>query len=314
MIRRRAWCAAVVVAGMLLTSPAHAIVGAGAHWGFDLTLNMDDTRGLGDRMTFDGLNLDMTSVDPDLGTMNQLPVFVERLNWQRTILDFGGKAYVDIIPVIDAIEVSVNFGVWEYEGAMKYPVGGNTGYIESLDANALQNGEYETDSLFLYETQALTLDAFDVAYFGLSGTPYAKFHADLTVRKNIFEMPGPVKLFKIYGGGGLSYHFATPLLTPSLIQDVISNSVEGAGSLSELNQDVFNDEELMKEIVLKLIEGLSEPTLGMHIIAGAAVKFPVIPVGIYADGKFMIPFGDMDPDVDLGGTGLLFNVGLSFGL
>ncbi len=313
MVRRCVWCAAMVAAGMLLSSPAHAIVGAGAHWGFDLSLNMDNTDGLGDRMSFDGLSLDMSSVDPDLGTMNELPIFIERLNWQRTIFDFGGKAYVDIIPVIDAVEVSVNFGVWEYEGALKYPVGGNTEYVESLSSSALQNGEYATDSLFEYASQPMTLEEYDKAFFGLSGTPYAKLHVDFTIRKNIFEMPGPVKLFKIYGGGGLSYHIGTPLLSSSLVEDVLRSSMEGAGDLSAIQGEVFTNEEVMKKIINELV-AIAEPVVGMHIVAGAAVKVPVIPIGVYADGKFMIPFGELDPEVDLGGTGLLFNVGLSFGL
>jgi len=42
------------------------------------------------------------------------------------------------------------------------------------------------------------------------------------------------------------------------------------------------------------------------------IKIPVLPVGLYVDGKYIIPFGDMDKKVDIGGTGLSLNTGIAF--
>jgi len=52
----------------------------------------------------------------------------------------------------------------------------------------------------------------------------------------------------------------------------------------------------------------------MHFDLGASVKVPIIPLGVYVDGKFMIPFGQMDENVDIGGYGLLLNFGLSLSI
>jgi hypothetical protein len=53
------------------------------------------------------------------------------------------------------------------------------------------------------------------------------------------------------------------------------------------------------------------PHWGCHIDLGVMLKLPVIPLGFYVDGKFMIPFGKMDKNVDIGGLGLLVNSGVS---
>ena len=41
------------------------------------------------------------------------------------------------------------------------------------------------------------------------------------------------------------------------------------------------------------------------------IKIPVIPLGFYVDGRFLIPFDNMDPNVDLGGFGIVLNSGVS---
>jgi hypothetical protein len=66
----------------------------------------------------------------------------------------------------------------------------------------------------------------------------------------------------------------------------------------------------MKTVLEEIIAGLSEPKFGIHFVLGTQVKIPVIPVAFYADGKLMIPFGDMDPHVDLNGYGFLANLGI----
>jgi hypothetical protein len=80
------------------------------------------------------------------------------------------------------------------------------------------------------------------------------------------------------------------------IQNVISNPVD------------------MKKVLEKIISDLMTPHMGMHLDVGVMLKLPVVPVGFYVDGKYMIMFGELDKNVKLGGNGLLLNGGITVGL
>ena len=53
------------------------------------------------------------------------------------------------------------------------------------------------------------------------------------------------------------------------------------------------------------------PHYGCQVLAGVMVKIPVIPIGVYAEGKYMIPFGPYDKDANITGFGFLVNVGIA---
>jgi hypothetical protein len=79
-------------------------------------------------------------------------------------MNFGGKFFVDIIPVIDALELSFNMGVWEYEAGLTYPV---------LSGTTLST-----------TTRSLSVDSQGIdSRWGIHNIPYAKMHFDLTIRK-----------------------------------------------------------------------------------------------------------------------------------
>ncbi len=305
-----------LMVALMSASPSFGLAGVGVHYGVsDLTLNMNDTPLPGEMLFFEQLQFNATVQNAGQISVDSLPISVLRSGFEPTWLNLGGKAYIDVIPFLDAVEVSANFGVWQYEGTVRYPTTLNETYVQA-NATEISSGNYEKDSLFLYEETALTLKEFGVDYLGFNKTPYAKLHFDLSFRKNIVKLP--MKVLRIYAGGGLSAHFATPVLSSGMVEQVVQSSIENidenADLLQELNQGVFDNPEVMEQVVYKIIEGLSEPTMGMHVLFGTMVKPPIIPVGVYVDGKLMIPFGAMDPNVDLGGYGLLLNAGLTFGL
>lgn len=297
-------------------SSAFAIAGIGVHWGNDFTLSMEDAEK--EWVTFDNLEIDTAGLS--LGSLpsgitgitgEYLPVYISRLNWTRTNFNIGGKAFIDIIPFIDAAEVSFNFGVWEYKGSISYPT--------AISPHSTPS-DFNPDSLFdvTYATRPLTLKEFGMDYFGLDETPYAKLTLDFTIRKYLFKFPPVVNILKIYGGGGLSVHYATPVLSQALIQDAIGDQFK-MFSLESLQGNLFNmggdpGDDIMKAVVDKIIEKSRKPIMGCHLDVGAMVKLPVIPVGFYVDGKFMIPFSDLDEHVDIGGLGVLLNTGISLTL
>lgn len=319
----------------MLTTPAMAIVGAGFHWGFDFSLKMDDRfnkplsyEGLVSADLLDNIQADVPNFATTLpitlqalkdsmsnhnNILTSLPITLSRSDWDRSIINMGGKVFLDAIPIIDALEISFNIGAWEYDAMLKYPNGNIKSTITQQDVNEfLETGNYE--NLIEMDSIHLTLDNFGLSYlkiFGISKTPYTKVHFDVSIRKNIVAVPDKMKLFKLYAGGGPSLHLGTPIMTPEFVEDVIASTLENAGSDFGNIGSIGTDGDLMKTVVNRLIKKSKTPTFGMHLLIGTMAKLPVIPVGIYADMKLMIPFGDLDDNVDIGGVGFLFNTGVS---
>ncbi len=100
---------------MLASFNAFAIVGAGFHWGFDFSTSMDDV-----------LKDDVFSTSdiklPDLPGGFEVPdtsfMFISRTGFERTPINFGGKIFVDVLPI--EFEASVNMGIWQYDGVINY--------------------------------------------------------------------------------------------------------------------------------------------------------------------------------------------------
>jgi len=264
--------AAALLLTVSVVSTSYAIAGIGAHWGFDLSMSMENSG--------EQINLNL----PENPTNASLTF--SRENWDRSVINFGGKAYIDIIPIIDAIEISCNFGLWNYDGALNF----------KSDAGNI----------------AIPLGLKDVGlnYMGLDKTPYMKLHLDATIRKNLFKFPPVLNIIKLNAGAGASAHFATPVLNGKMIEDIATKNNFDLSALVEPNSDASKN--FAKAVVQKIIdESLSEPVFGMHLLLGTQIKLPIIPVGIYVDGKFMIPFSKFDEHADLKGMGFLVNTGIS---
>lgn len=297
----------------LLISSSFGIAGIGFHWGKDLTLQMEDKKQ--EWLSFDDLVIDDNSIGtlpPEITSITgtDLPIFLSRTNWESTPVNMGGKIFIDVVPVLNAIELSVNYGLWQYDGKIVYPTSmsiRNVDYADVSNPEDLFDVEYDTIPLTLKEFSGI-----DVG--GLTGTPYMKLQFDLTVRKYLLKLPPVVNILKIYGGGGLSLHFATPILHKTIIEDALGKTLENSFSLNELDADLFSDDELMKNILQEIVDRMMTPHMGMHFDLGVSVKVPIIPLGVYIDGKFLLPFGQMDENVDIGGYGLLLNFGLSLSL
>ncbi len=297
-----------------LTASSFGTVGIGIHWGNDFALNMKDVEK--EWLSFKDLTIDTAGLG--LGAAlpagmaeisgKDLPIYISRTDWDRTLINGGLKFYVDIIPVLDAIELSTNFGLWQYQGSIVYPTG--LTMKNNVNYATVENPE----DLFTIEkdTMNLTMEEFgDLKFGGLTGTPYMKLQFDLTVRKYIFQFPPAVKLLRLYGGAGMSLNFATPVLHRAIIEKALGTTLEDAFTLSALGADLFNNEEMMKKILEEILGSMMTPHFGCHIDLGVMVKIPVIPLGFYVDGKFLIPFDKMDPNVNLGGFGILLNSGIS---
>jgi len=300
----------IVVAALLLvvsvTSDIYAIAGVGIHYGLDFSMSMKDVKKDGLEIPNLGFDFDKVSIPGISLPAGLLPsgadanfLYVSREDWRRSFLNLGGKVFIDIIPFINTLELSGNFGIWQYEGAVHYLNVDSLGRTPALWTNPAS---------YPYETRKLTLEEFNMSYFGLSGTPYAKFQLDLSARKNVFDIP----MFKVTAGGGFTVNFATPILGSHLVDGVqVDKGYSPERMVSELSNP---NSKIGEQIVRKILDELFTPRYGMHIVAGAHFKIPVAPVGFYADGKLMIPFSKFDENGEVKGLGVMFNIGAAFQL
>ena len=306
----------VTVATLLSFSTSHALIGVGIHWGNDFTLSMDDK--YGEQLSFEKLQLDIASITgtPPAGlttiTGINLPLYVDRSDWTRTKFNLGAKIFIDIIPVIDCIELSANYGLWEYMGQVRYPV--SLSFNPNAPANPTSPDEIFNMATIEYDTLPVTLKEFDMEFLGLSKTPYMKLNFDLTIRKYLLRFPPKINWFRLHGGGGASLHFATPVLSKSLIEDALGEMLNDSKDISALSTELFgttgSSKDISEKIIKEILGNMMTPHWGCHIDLGVMLKIPVMPLGLYIDGKLMIPFGDMDKSVDLGGFGMLLNSGV----
>ncbi|MBD3314572.1 MAG: hypothetical protein GF344_02185 [Chitinivibrionales bacterium] len=333
---------------LVLASPSRAVLGIGAHWGADLTLNMPDMEGryasvekylpnvydagsvvdvvrstTGEELTAEQeqiLDSVITLIENNQvpALTKQLPMTFNRIDLERTPINFGAKVYVDIIPLLDAVELSFNLGAWEYYGFLLYPraVDQSIQSVDDIDLSDPSNLSY--DDFLTLDTMDLTLEAFEKDFLWFDQTPLLKLQFDLTVRKNILTVPGRMKILKVYAGGGPSVHFTTPVLTEEFVMDVIEETIKETGMdfATLMDPSKFMDKEngLGEKIMRKLLDESMVPKWGMHLVLGTHVKPPILPIGFYGDAKLMIPFGPYNEDAQLEGYGFLFNVGLTVGL
>ncbi len=303
------------LAGLFLlfavVSSSFGIAGLGIHWGNDFTLRMEDVER--EWLSFDALSIGTTGIAGRLPSElsnavsgKDLPIFLSRTGWRRTPINGGIKLYVDVIPILDAVELSSNFGLWEYDGRIAYPK--SLTVKENVDYASAKNPE----DIFVpvYDTIPFTLESYGAGFGTLRKTPYMKLGFDLTVRKYVLQFPPVVNVLKLYGGGGMSLNFATPIISKSLIEDAIGDRLERAANLADLS--LFSNKDVIEAVIKEILGNLMTPHFGMHLDLGVMVKIPVIPLGVYADGRFLIPFDNMDPNVDLGGFGIVLNTGILF--
>ena len=304
---------------MLLTgclSSAFALLGLGAHYSLDFSVRMDAQN---EQLPFDDLNLTtegFTGNLPSAWTPTQLitpeniPIFFDRGEMLRTPFGLGAKIYVDIIPFIDCIEIGGGFAAFQYNGKIIYPSS-----IEVLDPTTnltpdqLLAGKNPDLVQITYDTLSTNVEDIDgaPAIPGISKTPYAKLDFGLTLRKYI---PVPIvdNVLRPYGGLGFDVVFATPVPSAGLVRDALGDDLSGDKSVAEIMAVMQG--EAANKVIEEILSRLMTPHFGMNIIVGFMVKPPVVPIGLYIDGKYAIPFGKLDKDANVTGNGFKLNMGL----
>lgn len=264
---------------LLFATSGFAIGGIGFHWGFDYTTSMTDNP---QDEILSGSDIDWEGgLPPQFDTTI---AFISRAGMERTPINFGGKVFIDVLPI--EFEFSMNMAIWQYDGAISY--------VDSVD-----------DELNpIYKSVPVTISDFGGDnYFGVDKTPYGKFNFDFTLKKTFEDVP----IVKPSLGAGISIHSATPVLSAELVENAL-----GLDNLDGIDLGDIMTPDAMTKILKEITDGAKKPSTGMHLQFGLKVKPPVIPLAVYADGKMMFMFNDIEENVGIETKGFLLNVGLMF--
>jgi hypothetical protein len=316
MIIRKVVLTACLIVCMGYVSSTYAIFGLGLHYSLDFSVKMDAKS---EQLRFDDLNLTTAGFSGTLPagwtplqmiSPENIPIFFDRGKMERTPFGLGAKVYVDIIPFIDCIEIGGNFAAFQYDGRIIYPKSVNVlNPATTLSPNDLLAGKSPDLVEIDYDTLSTNIEDIDGAPTipGIKRTPYAKLDLGLTLRKYI---PVPVidHILRPYGGLGFDILFATPVPSAGLVSDALGDDLTGNKSIAEI-MSVMQDE-ASKKVIEEILARLMTPHFGMNFVAGFMVKPPLVPIGLYIDAKYAIPFGKLDNDADVTGMGFKLNMGL----
>lgn len=120
--------------------------------------------------------------------------------------------------------------------------------------------------------------AVPVPGIGSGETPYVSSILDASVRYPFLKLPplSPLKPFKIYVGGGVSWFYASKVVSKDDVGDIF-DVAGGAGQDAAAAQAALSKE---------LKDNFYESTIGGHVLLGAQLKIPVLPIALFADGKW----------------------------
>ncbi|MDA3837792.1 MAG: hypothetical protein PF574_02300 [Candidatus Delongbacteria bacterium] len=183
--------------------------------------------------------------------------------------DIAGNAYEYEI-TRDKISNPFVFGGQVYLDVPLVPIGFEAGF-EASWASYKWTAPANITSLGATPDIPLEFTGYDAGASGYSEEfTFGRFSTDFTAKWYVFGFPPVVKIFSFYVGGGAGFHFITPLVSENLI---IAELEKTTNTAVPAELDI---EELVK----------SNVSMGYHIVTGARIKFPVLPIAFNVDYKW----------------------------
>ena len=286
---------------LLMAATLWANFGIGFYVGRDRSLNMESTLGVGEKVDVNTVTLRSERVVITL-LPGEAPVYVSRKDWQPYFLSLGGKLFFDPGIMFDHIQFSGTFSMWQYEGIITYP--------QSLDpqrsAGDILNNPANPDN-YIFTQSKITLNSSTLNYLGMSETPFARFMLDLILAK---KTPRLLNFLQSYVGAGVSLSFSTPVLSSDLVARAVENNVSGK-EITDFNQ-LFDQREITRVILNEMLNNLRNPVWGVNLAAGVAIRPGNSAMELFADAKYTFLLSNLDPQVNLHGSGLIIVGGVGF--
>lgn len=291
---------------LVLLVNASAEFGGGVGIGRDFTIRIDDTRGQGEKVATDSITISTGQVRVTV-LPGELPVFVQRTDFRPKLTSFSAYLFAGLPWFVDRVQLTGTFSMWEYEGAIIYPLEVKDNVTIGMIADDPGNPDN-----YILQRQPATLSSQDISFFGIENTPYAKLHFDLSLTSTIGK---PWKSFplRLRAGGGLSLHFATPVLTDDFVSKVLRDRLGDNIDLDELAGQ-FSSEEITRYVVEQIIDRFRNPAFGMHLTANLTLRPDSWPIGFYVRAKYLMTLTELDPGIDVGGFGFLITTGIEIAI
>jgi len=172
----------------------------------------------------------------------------------------GFKAWIDLIPVVD-IEGTLNIAATRYKTSLN---------IHTLTGDTIIDLSYTPDAPYSM-------------IFGAADPLFGVVNGDLSV-----TYPFDLKILRPYIGVGFSYFASIPIVNASFANKMLNNS-KNEDLLATLLDPTENPDAASKigKALINTLQNESYTTgIGGHIIAGLRIKPPIIPIAIYANGKY----------------------------
>ncbi|MDR2583318.1 MAG: hypothetical protein LBC75_07555 [Fibromonadaceae bacterium] len=259
---------------LFASTQAFAIFGIGAHYVMN-TGSLDKNEGKIPISREPAADLDITVTQKSASGLQGL----------------GFKAWIDLIPVVD-IEGTFNVAATRYKTSLTVPriVETETGGFDIKDTTI--NLSYTPDAPYNI-------------IFGAADPLYGVVNGDISVTYP-FDLP----IIRPYVGVGFSYFASIPIINASFTQKMLDENL--ANALLDPNDPKNADaaSEIGKSLVKALQKESYTTGMGGHIIAGLRIKPPIIPLAVYANGKYYIG-GNTNSQFS---QGLVLEVGGGFAL
>jgi hypothetical protein len=182
-----------------------------------------------------------------------------KVNQEETsgLQGLGFKVWLDVLPFVD-IEGTFNFAATRYKTFLIIPTPGS-----------------EEDKVI---NLSYTPDAPYSMIFGDADPLYGVVNGDLSITYP-FDLP-----IRPYIGLGISYFASIPIVNASFADKMLKPELIGA--LAGENPDPDAAAAIGNALAETLKNESYTTGIGGHIIAGFRIKPPVVPVAIYANGKY----------------------------
>jgi len=242
-----------VAFAILASTQAFAIVGVGAHY-----------------------VMNTGSLDASSGTVKSVEILGETkpitLNQAKAdgLKGIGFKAWIDFLPFVD-IEGTLNVAATRYQTSLTIP--------------KIKGDPDDPASLTLGDTTINLSYSPDAPYnmiFGEASPLFGVVNGDISVTYP-FDLP----IIRPYIGLGFSYFASIPIVNASFANKMLNDDLINALTNENDPISAAKAPEEIKKALIKTLEKESYTTgIGGHIIAGLRIKPPIIPVAIYANGKY----------------------------
>jgi len=242
----------VAVFAVVAAQPSHALFGLGVSYGRNFTSvsSANDVVGTAELPTY----LKEYAADKNI---NEGKLYVNR-DGVSGLQQAGLKVWLDLPLIPIEFEAASNLAWGSYKSSVLF-TGANNGGGNDLVINTGMDAPFPVPGLKSGET------------------PYFSSILDASVRYAFLKLPplSPLKPFKIYAGGGVSWFYASKVVSKDDVKDIFDVS---GGAVDQAAAEAA--------LAKKLEDNFYESTIGGHLLLGAQLKVPVIPLAIFADGKW----------------------------